>query len=419
MKTKNFYENIKYQKFGDGLTLIFKELRNLPLVTVNIWVKTGSVNETRKNNGISHFLEHILFKDTQNFPNNSLSREIEKLGGYMNAATSLDFTHYYITLHKNQVEKAFFVLRDMLKNLTIEKSNFEKERGVILEEINRGNDNPENVLWENLYKNFFKDYKYSYPIIGTKKNIKNLDVKDLNDYYKKFYDSNNFIVCVSGDLDFEDVQNLTKKYFVKAKPKKASIKQKSSKFFNVELKKNLSFEKKMKTVSQTYFAYAFNAPNFHDENFLEINVLSRMLSDGLSSRFYKVFREEKELVWHINTAVAEQKLGTLFVIFGTCEFANLKKIEQTLKQELQNIEKNLSNEDLEKVKICYKLERELAFETTSQITDILGYYEFFGDYKKYFDFDDKLEKLDLQKILKATKNIFKQNYLRQIVTGKI
>jgi zinc protease len=201
----NLKEKVQTAKLKNGLNLFFAKMSSLPLVTVNLWVRVGSVNEPKNINGISHFLEHILFKDTKNYPNNLISKEIDNIGGYINAATSLDYTHYYITLHSSDVEKAFKVISDMAYNLKIDKKNFEMEKGVIIEEIQRGNDSPVNILWENLYKNCLKGHNYSNPIIGNKKNILDMQLEQLEDYYSTYYSPENMFLVVSGDIEYEKV----------------------------------------------------------------------------------------------------------------------------------------------------------------------------------------------------------------------
>ena len=122
----NKIQNIQTFLLNNGLKLVFYKKNDLPIVDINLWVKIGSKNETEKNSGISHFLEHIVFKNTKSFPNNAISREIEDIGGLMNAATSIDYTHFYITLASKYAEKAFFAISDMAFNL---------EKGVIIDEI--------------------------------------------------------------------------------------------------------------------------------------------------------------------------------------------------------------------------------------------------------------------------------------------
>ena len=419
----NLKDDVVSTKLENGLNLFFSKLSVLPLVTVNLWVRVGSVNESKAINGISHFLEHILFKDTKHYPNNLISKEIDDIGGYINAATSLDYTHYYITVISEDMEKAFQVLSDMAYNLQINKENFEREKGVIIEEIQRGNDSPGNILWENLYKSFFKNHNYANPIIGNKKNIVNMKMEQLQDYYEEYYHPENMFLAVCGDVEHSKVLNLATKYFdIKPANNKKGKKQEDIKFlqkYETELNTDLYKEKEMSSINQTYFVYAWTAPCIDDKLFTASYALSKILGDGISSRLHKVLKQNCGIVWSIAATLAEEKYASLFVIYGTCDFQNLDKIDAKIKDEIKNIEKNITSDDLEKIKKMVNFQYQADLETSSDITDLLGYYEIMGDWKYAYQIEDILNnELKLADIFEAANQIFSQKFVRQIVKPK-
>lgn len=430
---QNFFkEKIKVLKLKNGLNIVFFEKHDLPIVNVNLWLKVGSKDETIKNSGISHFLEHILFKNTKNYPNNSISKEIENIGGQMNAATSYDFTHYYITLHSNDVEKAFSVISDMAFNLEIEKEGFEMEKGVILEEIQMYKDHPTSVLWEEIYKNFFgiKNFVYERPIIGTKKNILRMTKEDLKDYYDENYIPENMTLFVAGNLKMDDLEKLSRKHF---DIKKNSIeKVKNIQDFHLNssdvCKNFISNEKIMDTINQTYFSYTWNAPNISNlDDFVAVSAFSKILGEGISSKLHKTLKQDLNLVWTICSGIAEQKYGSVFAIYGTAEYKNLDKIELEIFNLLSNLEKDIIQDDLLKVKTIADFNFFLDFETMADISDNLGYFEVMKDWRLFFELKEKTNNLKLQDILYAKDLIFgkinkinktEKFFLRQIVRPK-
>jgi zinc protease len=403
----------KIQTFvlDNGLKVVFYEKNDLPILNVNLWVKIGSKDEIEENSGISHFVEHILFKNTKNYPDNMISREIENIGGQMNAATSFDYTHYYITLHSDDAEKAFSAISDMAFNVDIEKESFEMEKGVIIEEIQMYMDHPDSILWEELYKNFFgvNDFVYKRPIIGTKENILKMEPKDLRNYYDEHYLPENMILFISGNIDLERLKILSDKYFNNKKENIKNIENLKLKDFSLNLEKYTSSynEKIMDTVNQTYFAYAWNCSNSSSlEKYISSNVLSKILGQGMSSKLYKRLKQDLNLVWSIGSGIADQKYGSLFVIYGTCDYENLEKIEAEIFDEILNIDKNFSTEDLIKIKNIANFDYALDFETVADITDNLGYFEAMDKWQNFFDFKEKLNNLKLSDILDIKKDIF-------------
>jgi len=181
----------------NGLRVIYKE-QDTDIVTVNVSVLVGSINETPNIRGISHFLEHMVFEGTLNYSCEELAKEIEQYGGEFNAYTSDDKTNFYVKIHKKHAKKAIEILSDMVINPLFDVKSIKKEKNVVLEEINMVNDEPRNYQWV-----FFEEMLFSgpfaYPTYGTKKTVSKLTKKDLEAYHGRYYVSNNIIVTIVGD----------------------------------------------------------------------------------------------------------------------------------------------------------------------------------------------------------------------------
>jgi predicted Zn-dependent peptidase len=165
---------IQVIKLKNGQTLIVKEVHANPIVTVDTWVKTGSINENDQNNGVSHFLEHLFFKGTKNYKLGEVDKILESKGATYNAATSKDFTHFYTTIPSQWTELAIKLQADLLLNATIPPAELDRERHVVQEEIRRSLDNPERIVFFNLNKLLFSHHPYKYDTIGTEEIIGNI-----------------------------------------------------------------------------------------------------------------------------------------------------------------------------------------------------------------------------------------------------
>jgi predicted Zn-dependent peptidase len=172
------------ERLENGLTVIFKQVPN-KVVTLDVWVNTGSANEDDKLNGISHFLEHMMFKGTPKYGPGQLDKVIMSVGGVWNAGTSKDFTHYYVTVASPYFDRALDCISDMMQNALVDAAEFDKEKQVILEEYRRKQDSPYGVLFDELYETCFLSGPYKRSVLGSFESISALDRKDMYDYYER------------------------------------------------------------------------------------------------------------------------------------------------------------------------------------------------------------------------------------------
>lgn len=193
------------QKLPNGQTLIVQEVKNNPVVTLDTWVKTGSVNETDANSGVSHFLEHLFFKGSKKHPAGEFDRILESKGAIINAATSKDFTHYYITLPSEYFDTALELHADMLTNPQLPRKELEMERKVVLEEISKDKNNPSKITYENLNKLMYTHHPYKREVIGSAEVISNISREEILDYFNKFYSPSNMTTLVIGDVNANEV----------------------------------------------------------------------------------------------------------------------------------------------------------------------------------------------------------------------
>ena len=174
-------------KTKSGQTIIVKQVKSNPIVIIDTWIKTGSINETDKDSGVSHFLEHLFFKGTLKHPTGEFDKVLEAKGAVTNAATSKDFTHYYIKLPSKYFDLALDYHADMLLNPQIPSKEMEKERKVVLEEIAKDKNSPNEIVYNNLNELMYKVHPYKRKVIGSAKIIETVTREEILDYYKKHY----------------------------------------------------------------------------------------------------------------------------------------------------------------------------------------------------------------------------------------
>ena len=212
-----FAKDYVSEKLKSGQNVIVKQVSDNPTVTIDTWIKTGSINENDKNSGVAHFLEHLFFKGTEKNPAGTFDRILESKGADTNAATSKDFTHYYITIPSKDFDLALSLHSDMLLNPLIPRKELEKERLVVLEEISKGNDSPQNVMWENMFNLIYASqepkHPYFRPVIGKKEVIETITREEILDFYNKFYTPSNMTTVIVGDVNPEETIRKVEKYF--------------------------------------------------------------------------------------------------------------------------------------------------------------------------------------------------------------
>lgn len=284
----------KFFELKNGLKVIVIENKRAPVVAQMIWYNFGSGVEENGKSGLAHFMEHLMFKGTKKFPDSYYSNFISRIGGSENAFTSYDYTAYYQVFPKYELEKIMQMESDRMINLTLSKENVEIEKKVILEErFQRVESDPSAKLDESMRTVLFPNHYYGRPIIGWKHEIENLSFDDVIEFYKKYYVPNNATLVLSGDVDFERVKKLTKKYFGKRRKGNALI------YENVvdpNIDTSVTVEMKHSTVKQNIWKkfYRVNSYKNSIKDSLALEIGLRILASGSSSVLYENLVNKKK-----------------------------------------------------------------------------------------------------------------------------
>ena len=385
----------------NGIPVFIVETHASPVVSIQAWVGRGSVYESEKEAGISHFLEHALFKGTKKRKVGQIASEIESRGGDINAFTSFEETCYYTTLASRYFSEGMDIIADAVQNPVFDAEEMAKEKEVILEEIKRAYDSPYKVLSMNLWKESFAGTPYSRPVLGYESTVRNINHKTLRNYFDKHYHAGTLSLFIVGDIDKEKAFELARSQFSKLKPQKArAIPNLTPRILKAPKIIALS-----KDVQESHLQIAWPAPPVTDLSIPAFDVMCTSIGQGESSRLFQYLVKDKKIALDCQMGLVGTAKGSLATVALQMAPENL---ELALKETLDLLEKTaaegIDDSELERLKSSLESEVVSGKETVEGYARRLGYYYIqFGDpdyEKKYLeavlavDKDQATEKLN-------------------------
>lgn len=407
-------------KLDNGQTVIIKEVHDNPIVIIDTWIKTGSINESDENNGVAHFLEHLFFKGTPKHPAKEFDTILESKGAVTNAATSKDFTHYYILIPSNYFDLALDLHSDMLLNPLIPRKELEKERKVVIEEIAKNNDKPSTVLYRNMIKGFYKNHPYRRDVIGTKDVIETISREQILDFYNKWYTPENMTTVIVGDVNSAKAMESVKNKFNKTVSSDTKQVKQNYKFDKrpaeqVEIKEDME-------VQTGYILIGFKGCYPIDQkDSYALDVLATILGDGKSSRLYKDIKEQKQLVHSISASHSSMKDDSIFYISANYATEDIPRLKEAIFNEIEQVKKNeISSDELQKAKNIIERDTFYSRESVSNIAQEIGYTVTITDntdyYKNYLTNINKVTADDIKKVAREYLN--KDNAVISVILPK-
>ncbi|MFH1661970.1 MAG: pitrilysin family protein [Candidatus Falkowbacteria bacterium] len=352
----------RLRKLQNGLRLITIPMRGTKTATVLVMVRTGSKYEDKKNNGISHFLEHMFFKGTIKRPNTlAIASELDKIGADFNAFTGKEYTGYWVKTESGQIELALDVVSDMLLNSKFDAQEIEREKGVIIEEFNMYRDNPMMYIEDLFEELLYGDQPAGWDTIGTRKNILGFSRKDFVDYFNSQYGAQNTFVCLAGNIKNEN--SLIKKYFNNLKQSdfknKLETKEKQDK---PEIK--LHYKK----TDQVHLSLGVRAYLYGHKDEFALKILGIILGGSMSSRLFTELRERQGLAYSVRT---QAEFYTDSGYLATQAGVPIKKVDQAIKiilSEYNKIkDKKINIKELERTKSLLKGKMALQLESSDNM----------------------------------------------------
>ena len=372
---------------GNGLIVLTERMEHLRSVAMGVWVKSGSRYEAAETNGISHFVEHMLFKGTRSRTAQHIAREMDAIGGNLDAYTGKETICFSVKALSNHVPIALDVLADLVLNPTFADGDIERERGVILEEIKIDEDNPDVLVHEIFTQNFWKDQPLGKPILGTTQTVSGLSQGTLFDYHGGRFRGGNMVVSAAGRLDHDEfVAAVAEKFDGLAGGAVALDLQRPTVSAPIVLRSKRSLE-------QVQICLGVPSPPITDENRYATLILNTVLGGGMSSRLFQTIREERGMAYSIYSDLSPYSdTGSLCVYAGTSADKALEMIGLVMAEFRSLKDELLSDEELNRAKEQVKGNILLGLESSSARMSNLARQEMY--FNHFFSVDEVLERLD-------------------------
>lgn len=378
----------KKMQLDNGLTVVHQKLEGYKSISIGVWVKTGSAYENDKINGISHFIEHMMFKGTKKRSAKEIASVIDGIGGEINAYTAKECTCFYTKTLSLDYEIALDVLSDMMKNATFLDEHIETEKTVIIDEINMYEDAAEEIVIDMINEIIFEGHPLSYPILGTKQSVNRLNRQILMDYHAMYYNAENMVISIAGDFDETELLDKVKFYF-------GDIRHGGDKVDKSEKDPVYKWraDSRKKDFEQIQVAISFPGIRFDHELSYEMMVLSNILGGTNSSRLFQSIREDRGLTYSIYSEPSfYDAIGTFVISFGVSK-DNLKETLRLIAGEINLLKEHLiTPEALEHAKNHLRGSFFLNLEGSDNYMDMIGRIELFAHKEK--NIDDMLEKIN-------------------------
>ena len=349
--------SINVTTLDNGFRIVSEQMSGLKSASVGIWINTGGRNETLKQNGIAHFLEHMAFKGTQSRSALDIAQEIENVGGYINAYTSKEMTAYYARVLENDVPLAIDVISDILLNPIFDQRELETERGVILQEIGQSLDTPDDVIFDWLQEAAFPDQPLGRTILGPSELVKNFSREDLLEFVSEQYGPEQMVLSAAGSVDHEKIVSQVKLLFDKKEP--------ISKVAMIASKYNGGEKQVDKNLEQAHFALAFEAPGYRDETIYTSQIYSIALGGGMSSRLFQEIREKRGLCYTIFAQGGAYSDTGLLTIYSGTSADSLKDLSDITISEMKRMAIDFEQIELDRARVQMKAGLLMGLESAS------------------------------------------------------
>jgi predicted Zn-dependent peptidase len=408
----------KLHQLPNGLTIVAEQMP-VEAVNLSLWVNAGSVVEADAINGMAHFLEHMVFKGTERLKNGEFEYLVEQRGAVTNAATSQDYTHYYITTAPEDFAVLAPLQIDVVLNATIPEDAFERERFVILEEIRRSEDNPRQRTFSRAMEIAFLQHPYRRPVLGSNEVISQLQPQQMRDFHARWYQPQFLTAVAVGNLPTEQLIEIIAEGFARSIARQPTKTNNQHLTFAPEppFTSILRQEFTDATLQQARLVMVWRVPGLVElEKTYALDVLAAILGHGRTSRLVRSLREEKRLVSHISVSNITYKQQGIFYICAHCAVENVTATEEAIAQQIRRLQTELV-QDAEIARVHKRVANRFIFgnETPSERAGLYGYYQtLIGNLEPAFDYPNHIQAQNAAHLMVAA-----QKYLQSDAYGAI
>jgi predicted Zn-dependent peptidase len=388
-------------KFTSGLTIITEQIP-VSAINLNIWFNIGSSVEADSINGMAHFLEHMIFKGTKNLLSGEFERLLEAKGAVTNAATSQEYTHFYFTCAPQDFGDILPLQLDLVLNPLLPPAEFERERMVVLEEINRSNDNPRRRIYHKMMNNGFPNLPYRRPILGPKEIIENVTREQMQNFHDSWYHPSNMTVVAVGNLPHEE---LTEKIINALNTDKINpVAEKPTYIPESPFNQIMREEYTDKALQESRFMMTWRVPGLNSlEETIPLDVLAVILGQGRLSRLFRDLRETRRIVTRISTTNMTNQIQGLFYIASQLSKENISIVQDAIINHIADIQnQGITQEELNRVAQIVANQYIFQSEKPSDRTNLYGYYySQIGNLNPALEYPEKIRNLTVENIQKA------------------
>ncbi len=361
-----------------GAQCISALVPNAPLLCLDIWCKAGSINEKKGEEGLAHFLEHMLFKGSGKLAKGDFDLKIESIGGSSNAATGYDDVHYYVLIPPDKIDQGIDLLAQLVLNPLFDKKEFDLEREVVLEEIAQQNDQPDETIFQSLLEECWSNQPYGRPILGSEYSLKGTSCDSMKSFHERLYLARNIVLSIAGNVptNIKDiVQNSEFGALTKNITKNIDTINQSDHIFYTGYK-----ELKVERLESSRIIIGWELPPTKDEfNSIGADIISSLLAEGRKSLLVNTLVEKLRLVNNIDVDVTTLEKGGVLILEALCEEKNIIKVEQHIHALISDIGKNgISKEDFNRAKKLVLNSHCFYQETPRQIAGLKGNQHLWG-----------------------------------------
>lgn len=390
-------------KLDNGVTVLYEKVPGVKVVSVQCWIKTGSVNENDKLSGISHFLEHMLFNGTKKFKSGEIDEYLDAKGGYNNAFTSLDVTNYYVTIPTDEAEAAYEVVSDMVFNALLLQSEIDREKPVVLQEINRKYDDPSYKMWQDLQAALFEGTPYARQVIGSSETVSAFTRQEIVDYYNRFYHPQNMTLVIVGDIEKKQALDLAEKYFNQTRdvPAGKLYQGENQVTFTKSVDKNFKAD-----VNADYAVFSFPTGAQDINTVYAEEVFAEVLSGGEYSLLNEIIKNKNNTAIYVTDIGLFNHYNGLFGAMAVVPRGNGEKFRNEAMEIINNIAAgNIEESRIEKAKNRLKSKNIFEEENVSSLAQNIG-YAYVLDFKDYhLNYENGIDKVTKDDIVAAAKKM--------------
>jgi len=407
--------SIRRQKLSNGLTVITEQMQHIRSASIGVWLQTGSRDEEAEWNGISHFIEHMVFKGTKHRTAEEIAREVDSIGGNLDAFTAKECICFNVKVLDEHVSTALDILGDLVLNPVFDAADIARERGVIMEEIKMDEDNPDYLVHEIFTQNFWKDHPLGKPILGTKETVKRFERQPVVDAYAHRFAPGNIIVSAAGNLDHDNFVELVKSHFEYMEPMSNGFHSSAPKIVSRITLRN------KKALEQVQLCIGVPAHPIAHEKRHAGYILNTLLGGGMSSRLFQNIRERQGLAYSIYSDLNPYRdTGCLAVYAGT-SLASAAKVVQSVVSEFRKLKtESVTDEELRRSKAQLKGSLMLSLESSTSRMSNLARQEMYFD--RFYDLDEliaRIEAVTAEDLMNLANEFFKTESVAVTALGNL